>query len=68
MKQGDPLSPYLFVLGMKALSMLIDKAVLEGFLTGFKVASGSGEEVQISHMFFADDTLVFCKDSRDQMV
>ena len=47
--------------------MLIDKAVSEGFLTRIKFASRRGEEVQISHLFFADDTLVFCKDSRDQM-
>ena len=58
LKQGDPLSPYLFVLRMEVLFVLIDKAVSEGFLTRFKFASRSGEEVQISHLFFADDALV----------
>ena len=34
---------------------------------GLGFSNRSGEEGQISHLFFADDTLVFCKDSRDQM-
>ena len=67
LRQGDPLSLYLFVLRMEVLSMLIDKVVSKGFLTGFNFSSRRGEEVQISHLFFANDTLVFCKDSRDQM-
>ena len=36
MRQGDPLSSYLFVLGMEVLSVLIEKVVSEGFLIGFR--------------------------------
>ena len=52
---------------MEVFSILIDKAVAEGFLSGFKFANISGEMVQISHLLFADDTLVFCRDSKEQM-
>ena len=68
LRQGDPLFPYLFVLGMEALSILIDKAVRGGFLSGFKLRGIDGDEVQITHLIFMDDTLMFCKDSSDQLV
>ena len=48
--------------------MLIEKAVSRGFLTGLKVLGGEGEEMQVSHLLFANDTLVCCKDEKDQLV
>ena len=52
---------------MEALSRLIDKAVMGGFLSGYKLRNRVGEEITILHFLFADDTLIFCKDSRDEM-
>ena len=67
LRQGDPLSPYLFVIGMEVFSILVDKAASGGFLSGFNLVSKGGEEMQITHLLFVEDTLVFCSDSRDQL-
>ena len=68
LRQGDPLSPYLFVLGMEAFSILIDEAVRGGFLSSFSIRGREGEDVQITHLLFADGTQVFCKDTCDHLV
>ena len=68
LRQGDPLSPYLFVLGMEVFSLLIDKATFGGFLPGFSLEGRRGEAVKITHLLFADDTLVFCNDSEEKML
>ena len=56
--QGDPLSPYLFVLCMERLSNLIFGRVNCGEWKGI-TAFVKGPE--ISHLFFADDLLLFVK-------
>ena len=66
--QGDPLSPYLFVIAMEALSCLLQRAVNGGFLLAFKVRGQGGEGAEVSHLLFTDDTLLFCKASHDQMM
>ena len=68
LRQGDPLSPYLFVLIMEALSSLISRAVKNGFIRGFKATGRRGEGVSVSHLLFVDDTLLFCEDDRDQLI
>ena len=67
LRQGDPLSPYPFVLDMEVFSIMMDKAAQEGLMSGYKIVNREGEEVQITHLLFANDALVFCKDSKDQM-
>jgi hypothetical protein len=62
LRQGDPLSPLLFVFVMEALSKMISAAVHGGLLEGFIVGNAS-----FSHLLFADDTLIFCSVVPSQM-
>ena len=59
LRQGDPLSPLLFLLMIEILSKMLKK-MEGGFITGFKVSGNSFEEVSISHLLYADDTMVMC--------
>ena len=68
LRHGDPLYPYLFVLGMDILSRLINKTVEGNFLAGCKIRGrGEEEELELSHLLYADDTLLFCKDNPDHL-
>lgn len=67
LRQGDPCSPYLFLIAMEALSCLLKRAVSGGFLLGCRVRGWGNVGVQISHIFFVDNTLVFYETSQEQM-
>jgi hypothetical protein len=67
LRQGDSLSPLLFVIVMEALNKLFTVVVHRGFLLGFLVGSGSNGMLNISHLLFADDTLVFCGANLDHL-
>ena len=61
LRQGDPLSPYLFMIAMAVFSCMLRRAISGGFLSGWRVRGKSGEGVQISHLLFTDDTLDFVR-------
>ena len=56
-RQGDPLSPYLFILCSEVLSHLMTNASEINCLKGMKIST-SGPT--INHLLFADDALFFC--------
>jgi hypothetical protein len=58
LRQGDPLSPYLFILCAEALSTLIRSAGNDGNISGVPLSRGG---LRINHFFFTDDSLLFCK-------
>ncbi|XP_020704622.1 uncharacterized protein LOC110115660 [Dendrobium catenatum] len=55
-RQGCPLSPYLFSIIMDGLSSIFEGATASNSLQAIKV-----ERCEVSHLMFADDLLVFCK-------
>ncbi|XP_033128797.1 uncharacterized protein LOC117129330 [Brassica rapa] len=59
LRQGDPLSPYLFVIAMNCLSLMLDKAAEEGKF-GYHHAC---KDTKLTHLCFADDLLIFCDGS-----
>ncbi|XP_019163544.1 PREDICTED: uncharacterized protein LOC109159890 [Ipomoea nil] len=65
LRQGDPLSPYLFILCAEALSHLLSESVDKRMITPCIVARGAPG---ISHLFFADDSLLFFKATMQEAV
>ncbi|CAA7019014.1 unnamed protein product [Microthlaspi erraticum] len=57
-RQGDPLSPFIFILCSEVLTGLCNNAQFSGLLPGIKVARDSP---RINHLLFADDTMFFCQ-------
>lgn len=64
LRQGDPLSLYLFVLCMERFSKWILRKVEEG---RWRPSKASGGGVRVSHLFFADDLFLFAEAREDQV-
>ena len=58
LRQGDPISPYIFLLYADGFSSLIHDAAKNHKISGVSICKGCPK---ITHLFFADNSLLFCK-------
>lgn len=56
-RQGDPISPYLYLICTEGMIVLFMEAERARSIHGVKVAKGSKP---ISHLLFTDDSLIIC--------
>ena len=57
-RQGDPLSPFLFLLCTEGLNGLLLQAAHQGHIKGYSLCRNSP---RLTHLLFADDSLLFCR-------
>ena len=62
-RQGDPWSPYIFILCMERLSHLINLTVENKLWKPFKIARNG---LAISHLCFTDYLILFVKANKEQ--
>ncbi|XP_024178242.1 uncharacterized protein LOC112184205 [Rosa chinensis] len=58
LRQGDPLSPYLFLLGAEGFSTLLQQKQELGLLTGIEVCATAPS---INHLLFANDSMIYAQ-------
>ena len=62
-RQGDPLSPYIFVICMEILSSMLNNLQT---VHGFHFHPGC-DKLKLNHLCFADDLFIFCKGDLDSV-
>ncbi|KAJ0806197.1 putative RNA-directed DNA polymerase [Helianthus annuus] len=65
MRQGDPISPFLFVVAMEALSCLFNKACEVNVFQGIHLPDS---DHFVSHLFYADDAMIMGEWSKNNIV
>nr|GEX54828.1 RNA-directed DNA polymerase, eukaryota, reverse transcriptase zinc-binding domain protein [Tanacetum cinerariifolium] len=63
LKQGDPLSSYLFIIVMESLNLSFNRVVADGIYSGIII----GTSMKVSHIFYADDVVFLGEWSRNNI-
>ncbi|RVW38475.1 Transposon TX1 uncharacterized 149 kDa protein [Vitis vinifera] len=64
LRQGDPLSPFLFTLVADVLSRMLMRAEERNMMEGFRVGRN---RTRVSHLQFADDTIFFSNSREEEL-
>ncbi|GJU27496.1 RNA-directed DNA polymerase, eukaryota, reverse transcriptase zinc-binding domain protein [Tanacetum coccineum] len=64
LRQGDPISPYLFTLVMEVFNLIMMKNITGSSEFGYHFGC---KELKLSHICFADDLLVLCKGNKESL-
>jgi Reverse transcriptase (RNA-dependent DNA polymerase) len=64
-KQGDPFSPYLFLLAVEGLHKILSLCIVNGYFEGLGPVLSNQQK--ILHLQHADDSLLFVKAQSDMV-
>ena len=68
LRQGDSLSPMLFLIMMEVFNRMLRRVDGAGLICGFKVEGRRGDGECVSHLLFAYDTILFCDADVEQIL
>ncbi|XP_049378256.1 uncharacterized protein LOC125843057 [Solanum stenotomum] len=67
LRQGDPLSPFLFIIAMEGLDSLMRRASLNNWIRGFRIKNRVNEVIDMTHLLYAVDTIIFGEAEQEQL-
>lgn len=67
LRQGDRLSPFLFILAMEGLDSLVRVAAQNNWIRGFSIKNKANEAMNLTHLLYADEIVVFCEEEQEQI-
>ncbi|XP_028058200.1 uncharacterized protein LOC114262057 [Camellia sinensis] len=65
LRQGDPLSPFLFNIFAEGLNLLTSRAKEVSLIRGDSIGPN---DLRLSHLQFADDTIIFCEADWEEII
>ena len=68
LRQGDSLSPLLFLIMMEVFSRMLRRVEGAGLIRGFNLEDRRDGGERVSHLLFADDTILFCDANVEQIL
>ena len=68
LRQGDLLSPTLFLIMMEVFSRMLRRVEGAGLICDFKIEGRRGGGECVSHLLFVDDTILFCDADVEQIL
>jgi len=67
LRQGDPISPLLFLFVMESFTRMLESTATTGIISGFSIGRWNATTA-VSHLLFADDMIILCDNVCEQIL